>query len=504
LARGEKAGSRGPLWAGLIALLAGLPSLGLPFLSDDWSHAIAARDGSILVTPFAYFRPLTSIDYWIDWQVWGWNPVGYRIHGVILAAIAASLVVVLVRRYTGDTSLATTTGIVFALHPYHVGAVAWIAARSDLLSAVLVLAAAWSFDRWSDRSRALPWSTLLLYELALLAKEGAVVLPAFLVVVALCDRNRRLSGTAWLRAFAPFVLIAMAHFLILRPAALGSAGLGPLKWLVAGPVNLMLYGASSVLPLPPEVFQSRLWVFGGVAALVTIALLAVARRNGGRVPPVVWPAAAAFVVLLGPSLIGFVQRYYFLPGAASALALAALLRACPRIASATIGAGLAVVWIGTATVSWVAWYDGGTASRAYVGRLVEISRDPGIETIVVVGAPHRVHGVPVTAAFDRVVALLGGRDVDIVTAGEFDYPSAHADALAGVSVSALGHSDRRIELQVEPGPYSRYVWAGREMALEGRDGLSVVERGPHRIEVGSERRAGRVRFVWSGGELKPF
>jgi len=494
-------GARGPLWAGLAALVAGLPALGLPFLSDDWSHAIAARDGTFLVTPFSYFRPLASIDYWIDWQLWGWTAAGYRAHGLILAAVAAALVVVLVRRYTGDAALATTTGIVFALHPYHIGAVAWIAARSDLLSAVLVLVAAWCFDRWCGRPRGVPWLTLLFYELALLAKEGAVVLPAFLLVVALWDRRRRLAGRAWLRGFAPLAAMALAHFLALRPVALGASGLGPLKWLGAWRGNLMAYGSASVLPLPPEIFEVRVWLVGGSAALATLVLLIAARAREGRIPVVVWPAAMAFTVLLGPSLIGFVQRYYFLPSAAAALALAALLRAAPRRVGIPAAACLAFVWFGTAAALWTAWYDGGAASRAYVAGLVEASREPGVETIVVVGAPHRIHGIPVTAALEDIVPLRGGNEVRVVTAGEFDYPTRNDAALAGTS--AIG-TTIRVELGVEPRPYSRYVWPGLKLSQGFADGVSVSEAGAHGVVVEVTVREGRRVLVWSGGGLKPL
>lgn len=484
--------------------MAGIPSLGLPFLSDDWSHAIAASEGTIRVTPFGYFRPLCSLSYWIDWQIWGPKPAGFRLTGLLLAAFCAALVVVVVRRYTGDAALAQLAGVVFALHPYHIGAIGWIAARSDLLSAAAMLSAAWCFERWSDRPRALPWATIALYELALLAKEGSVTLPAFLLLAAVWQRRRRIAGSAWLRAFLPLVLVGLAHFTWVRAAALGGVALGPLKWLGAWRGNLLAYGASSVVPLPPETFQAMLWPIGGIAALVAVVLLLVARLRTGKLPAVIWPAGIAFVVLLGPSLIGFVQRYYFLPSAAAALALAALLRSAGARIGGSIAAVLAAVWIGTAVATWVAWFDAGAASRTLIAGLVEAGAEAGIETIVVAGAPHRVHGVPVTTAYARVVPFVGGRKVKVLTAAEFDFPAPQDDALVGTPVAVPGAV--RLELRVRSGPYSRLVVPSLDegASLVVEDGLTLVGAGPQAMSVLIEPRGKRRAFVWAGGVLAPL
>jgi len=461
-----------------------------------------------LSTPFGYFRPLCAITYWIDWHIWGATPAGFRFTGLVLAALVAALVVVVTRRYTGDAALAGLAGLLFSLHPYHVGAIAWVAARSDLLSALLMLVAAWSFDRWSDRPRALPFAAILLYEAALLAKESSVVLVAFLFVVALFDRKRRFRGMIWVRAFLPLTVVSLLHFTVLRAAVLGGTELRQLNSIGAWRGNLFSYGASSVVPLPSEMFQERSWLWGGVAMIVALTLLAAARLRKGKLPGVIWPTAVAFTVLLGPSLIAFVQRYYYLPSAAAALALAALLRAAGIRVGGWIAGTLAVVWIGTAVALWSAWFDAGTASRQLIARLVEISKTGDVETIVIAGSPHRVHGVPVTGAFERIVPFLGGRQVSIRTAAEFDYPTPGDDALAKPLEQALAAGSEPIDLElvVERGRYSRYVWPrideGDTRILE--DGVSLRRDGRDRLRVRITPRAGLRAYVWSGGDITPI
>ena len=117
------------------------------------------------------------------------------------------------------------------------------------------------------------------------------------------------------------------------------------------------------------------------------------------------------------------------------------------------------------------------------------------------GAPHRIHGIPVTAAFEDIVPLRGGNKVRVVTAGEFDYPTRSDAALAGTS--AIGKTIR-IELGVEPRPYSRYVWPGLKLSQGFADGVSVSEAGAHGVVVEVTVREGRRVLVWSGGGLKPL
>ncbi|HKQ62709.1 MAG TPA: hypothetical protein VJS92_15570 [Candidatus Polarisedimenticolaceae bacterium] len=61
--------AHGPSVSAIVATLVGLPSLGLPFLSDDWMHLLAAHEDVFLKNPFSYFRPLCSLSYWVDWQL---------------------------------------------------------------------------------------------------------------------------------------------------------------------------------------------------------------------------------------------------------------------------------------------------------------------------------------------------------------------------------------------------------------------------------------------------
>lgn len=500
--------NRGPFLAAAVAAAAAAPSLGLPFQSDDWIHTLDVSEGSILTTSFNFFRPLCSLTYWIDWQIWGMRAAPFHLTNVLLAAATAAMVVVLARRYTGDAVLATTAGIVFALHPYHIGAVAWISARSDLLSAVLLLIAAWAFDRWRDRASRVPILSLVLYESAMLAKESAVVLPAFLIVVELLGRRRRLAASGWLRAYLPLLLVGLAHFTVVRATVLEGVSLNHLKWIGEWRGSLLSYGASAVVPAPPELLQERPWFWGALAAVVTGGLLLAALLRTRRVPPVIWPSAVVFVALLGPSLIGFKERYFFLPSAAGAMALAALLRAAGARVGGAVAGLLLVAWLVSGVERWTGWYVSARASERFMNGLVQASQPPDLQRVVVAGAPHRVHGVPVTTDYSRVVPFLGGREVAVRTATEFDYPSDRGDALAAPGSSAVRRTADHVELllSVGRGPYSRCVLPrfvdGADLVVE--DWATVFREGRDSMRVRIPRRQGTRAYVWKNGNLVPL
>src|SRR2546425_3752233 len=212
-------------WAAmLLATLSSLPGLWLPFLSDDWAQIEAVGRCPVARTPFGDFRPLYMTTLWLDRRIGGLSPSLFHLTNLLWIAATAALVVVLARRYTGDGPLALATGLIFALHPFHVENAAWIGARSDPVFAVPFLLAAVFYDRWRVRASGLPLLALLLFEAALLAKENAVTLPLFILLMALLDPTRRPRRGEWWRGYATLALVAGAHFLLLRAWVLGGAG----------------------------------------------------------------------------------------------------------------------------------------------------------------------------------------------------------------------------------------------------------------------------------------
>src|SRR2546422_877825 len=244
---------RGPLLAAMVAGGAALPGIRLPFLADDWAHLAEVIGGPTLRTPFGYFRPLCMAAYWLDLHLWKLSPGLFHLTNLILLCGVSALVVILIRRYAGDSHLAGIAGLLFALHPYHIENAAWIAGRADSLYSLLFLCAALAYDRWRTTARGLPLLAMTSFELALSAKESAVTLPPFIVLLGVIDARRRPSAREGLRGYLPIAGLALGHFLLVRPLALGGLELSVLGRSVSlWARHLLAFGASTILPAQTE------------------------------------------------------------------------------------------------------------------------------------------------------------------------------------------------------------------------------------------------------------
>src|SRR5207245_2015424 len=347
------------------------------------------------------------------------------------------------------------------------------------------------------------------FEAALLGKETAVTLPVFLLLIALCDSRRRPRAAEWVRGHLPLAGVAIGHFVLLRPLAVGDVGFAALRGFGGRFLrNLMAYGAAAVLPAHIESLDGRPLFWGTLAILVSGGLVLLARAPSGRIPPLAWAAVPVFALLLGPSLVSFQERYLFLPSAASALALAALLQAAGRRARTAALMLLVPGWLCALGAHWNSWRDAGRASRLLAGDLIEASRRPGVGEIVVANMPHRVHGAPVNADFGALIALSGGRPAAVRRVTSSDYPDPRARALEDTPPTAISRPPpvAEVRLRIEMGAYSRYVWplppAGSER-LE-YPWATILFEGARRIRVliPPSPRGDRAAYAWSGGRLK--
>jgi protein O-mannosyl-transferase len=206
-----------PLGLAAIVFLVYLPAWHGGILWDDDAHITRpelqswrglARIWFDLKATQQYY-PLLHSAFWVEYQLWGRDTLGYHLVNILLHVVAAILLAAILRRLAVPG--AYLAAAIFALHPVCVESVAWITELKNTLSAVFYLSAALiylDFD-WSRKKTSYA-AALGLFVLGLLSKTVTATLPAALLVVFWWKRGR----LSWRRDVLPlipfFVLGAIA------------------------------------------------------------------------------------------------------------------------------------------------------------------------------------------------------------------------------------------------------------------------------------------------------
>lgn len=166
----------------------------------------------------AYWRPLISTTYGIDWQLGGGSPVMYHVTNFALQALVGALTFTVLRRWIAATWPAFVVSLLFVVHPTKAESVAWISGRTDVLCMIAVLLVAQGIAR---RLRGAPgglalevFGTFIAYT----SKEQAIVLPAFAAVEAWVAAGRGAIDVAMVKRIVrvawPQAAIAIAYFVV--------------------------------------------------------------------------------------------------------------------------------------------------------------------------------------------------------------------------------------------------------------------------------------------------
>ena len=134
--------------------------------------------GGSLATGTSY-RPVDLLSFAANYLVHGRYLFGYHAVNVALHLANTLILFFLFRRRFGE-STAGIAGLLYAVLPVHVEAVTSIVGRAEVLAAFFLLLAFLAAERAAARGKRVPWRAGLLYFLAILTKESAVVFPGLL------------------------------------------------------------------------------------------------------------------------------------------------------------------------------------------------------------------------------------------------------------------------------------------------------------------------------------
>jgi protein O-mannosyl-transferase len=309
------------------------------FAAPYWPPDLGAR----------LYRPLViatfAFDRLVDGAPW------FHLVNLLWHAAASVTVAALARRWTDDTGAgAVVAGMLFAVHPAHVEAVANVVGRAELMAGLFTVLAVYAA---LVRQR-VGWSAAA-WALGLLCKENAAVAPAlialgWLVGLARPDRRQlaRFVGT-WVLVGGGYAAVYanVGHGLLrydtVAPMFVGESALTVRLTAVAALADvarLLVFPLTLRVDYSPDertVVTSPLdprFVAGMLCALLWGVLLVLAWKRGRRLEAfgLGWIGIALLPVanLIYPAGFYVAERTLYLPSAGLVLAAAAALARLPR------------------------------------------------------------------------------------------------------------------------------------------------------------------------------
>jgi Flp pilus assembly protein TadD len=304
---------------------------GLTRGSITWAFTATLQD---------HWHPLTWLSHMTDCQLYGLNPRGHHLTGLLFHIINSLLLFIILERMTGAAWKSAVVAALFALHPLHVESVAWVTGRKDLLSTLFMILTIWTYHLYVEKPSVGRYIlSVALFGMGLLSKSILVTLPFALLLIdywPLCRlryRAGRMGGTIrrlvlekvpyfFLSVCVSFITLVIRHervsdttrFVSPLTDRMAYAVVSYTKYIIKifWPHDLIIYSYPKIIPL---------WqVVGGSLLLVSITALAL--RHAIRRPylPVGWfwflgtLVPVIGLIQTGPSLMADRYTYVSLIG----------------------------------------------------------------------------------------------------------------------------------------------------------------------------------------------
>jgi tetratricopeptide (TPR) repeat protein len=170
-----------------------------------------------IATGGTFYRPITLLWLRLNYACFGLNPAGWHFAMLMCHVLTTYLVFAVVRKLTNHRATAAIAALLFGLHPAHVENVAWLSSVNDLLMSALLVASFLAYLKFRERGKIKIWIgiSLLLFTLALLAKETAAVFPLLILGFAIISISPLTPKKASLKSVLQDAWVSIPYFLIL-------------------------------------------------------------------------------------------------------------------------------------------------------------------------------------------------------------------------------------------------------------------------------------------------
>jgi hypothetical protein len=263
------------------------------FLADDfnWIHRIKTTGafGVWTTDADAFFRPIISLTLFVDYKIWGLNPIGYHLTNISFHALCAFLLYQILSHLLHQAQfqiqqiklISITATLLFIILPSHVEAVTWISARSDLVATCFCLASFYYYLSYKNEHQIYKLAfSYLFFLIALLSKESVIIYPGIIFAYDLyvfLSKNKDKNKTIKTIFLSPltYALLVILYFGI-RYLRLGIiiGGYGTSVHLKFDSYTILRGLGSSLRVLIPPIYQSKEpdWQLGFLILIAALLL----------------------------------------------------------------------------------------------------------------------------------------------------------------------------------------------------------------------------------------
>ncbi len=258
------------------------------------------------------YVPLTMLSYHIDFLWSGLSPVAYHAQNLLLHILSTLLVFFLFLRLGLRNAGALFGATLFAVHPINTEAVAWVAARKDLLSTFFALLSIQAFLEYvHTNERRWFFGALIFFLAGLLSKATILLLPVFFFLLL----SRENSLRSRLQKLTPFMTLSVLFGMIAIMGKMRTFGAAipltsyPLLSFKAMHQTLLHFIAPLHLsPLYPQITPVSIFLPDFYIPLFTISLLAAGTYVFGRSSKSLLIGISLFLVGFLPSFLTFTKN----------------------------------------------------------------------------------------------------------------------------------------------------------------------------------------------------
>ncbi|PYI90859.1 MAG: hypothetical protein DME97_16015 [Verrucomicrobia bacterium] len=197
-------------------------------LIRSWQLAPEAFQHFLFIdaTPSDFYRPIQRLTYLADYAAFVFKPAGYHFTSILCHAGATLALLLLANELLRSWNveerkrrwLAFLTTLIWAVHPVHTAAVAYISGRADPLAAMFGFLGLYCGIRATPQLRANRWllliATAALFLLSALSKETGLIFPVLWLAILLL----RKSWKQILPAFVAILFVAVSYLSLRLPA----------------------------------------------------------------------------------------------------------------------------------------------------------------------------------------------------------------------------------------------------------------------------------------------